>query len=107
MTKKKITSLPATPFTIDDRKVYDNRDDSGLCPKPNDDLEGCKYPLKKMSMVSYIAKGEAKNRPGAMLQTANGTQKDRGQNPGQQGNWDPMSAWSEDEDWSGGNLTGI
>lgn len=81
---------------------------SEVCPIPNDELEGCRYPYKKISMVGFIAKGEAANAPDVIVQTANGTQNSFGKDKGRQYNWGNGDAgeWNNNN-FEGGNLTGM
>ena len=86
--------------------IFDNNPD-GPSNLPNDDINGCYYKKGKIFMGDAVAAGEGKKPDNALLQTANGSQYSRGQNPDQQRNWSPDSSWSEDKEWKGGNLTGV
>ncbi len=106
MAKKKIVEVVAVPSMYSEPAVYDNRG-PGVMDLPNDSLHGCRYPKGKMQMVDAIAKGESARRPDVNVQGPNGTSHSFGQNPDQQRNWSPTSAWAESKDWDGGNLSGM
>lgn len=105
MAKKKDVSFVET--FPNQRKVMDNNPSSGLCPKPNDDLEGCRNP-KHVYFADMVAKGEAKNAPDVIVRNANGTSSSFGEGS-------PQYNWGDDQgetEWNnnrfkGGNLTGM
>ena len=107
---KKTTNV-GTPlgygFLVEDgpQGVYDNRH-KGVPTNTDFALDGTRFPKGKMSFVNNVALGECVDRPDVIVQTADGTSRSEGQNKGQQGNYSPSSAWSEDKPWKG-NLTGM
>lgn len=89
-------------------RIFDNNPD-GPSNTPKFNLDGEYYPEDKMSFVNNVAKGEAKNRPDVLVQTANGVACSNGRDKGKQHNWAPDSSWAEDEsrNFDGGNMSGF
>jgi hypothetical protein len=89
------------------RPRTDNNPDSGLCPKPNEELNGCRNPRVKKHLCEAIAAGESANRPDVFVQTPNGVSSSFGKGKNRQYNWGDGSdgSWN-DNDFTGGNMTG-
>lgn len=106
MAKKKEMMITAMPYDYKNRS--DNNPD-GPSNLPNNDLDGCQYKSGKMFIPGFLDKGESPNTGDINLITANGVQSSKGQGKNSQFNWNKGTdgAWNNNEDWAGGNLTGM
>lgn len=112
MAKKKTTDVGSTlgyGFIVEDGSpaIRDNRID-GPSNLPNNALAGYGYGrgAAKICFADNIGKGEGIVSDDVIVNVPNGISKQRGKNPGQQGNYCPQSAWSEDKDFEG-NMSGM
>lgn len=98
----------AIPNVFDTPPISDNNPD-GPSKLPDFDLDGTRYPKGKMSFVNNVARGESPNKPDIFHVTPNGISSSNGKGKNAQYNWGGGTdgVWNKNEDFDGGNMTGM
>ena len=105
MAKKKVYNELSS--AMEEYKLPDNNPSSGLCPMPNEQLNGNSDPMILKRFCEAVAPGEGANAPDVTVHTPSGVSHSFGKNKNRQYNYGNGSdgQWNNN-DFEGGNLSG-